>query len=126
VRHRCALRKFNRSSSHRRAMFRNMATALLLHEKCETTVEKAKDLRRVVEKLITLAGSDTLHARRQAYSYLQDKAVVHKLFAEIGPRFKTRPGGYTRVLRSRTRSGDAAELAVIELVREEYSAQASA
>lgn len=126
MRHRCALRKFNRSSSHRRAMFRNMATALLLHEKCETTVEKAKDLRRVVEKLITLAGSDTLHARRQAYSYLQDKAVVHKLFAEIGPRFKTRPGGYTRVLRSRTRSGDAAELAVIELVREEYSAQASA
>lgn len=126
MRHRCALRKFNRSSSHRRAMFRNMATALLLHEKCETTVEKAKDLRRVVEKLITLAGSDTLHARRQAYSYLQDKAVVHKLFAEIGPRFKARPGGYTRVLRSRTRSGDAAELAVIELVREEYSAQASA
>lgn len=107
-------------------MFRNMATALLLHEKCETTVEKAKDLRRVVEKLITLAGSDTLHARRQAYSYLQDKAVVHKLFAEVGPRFRTRPGGYTRVVRSRTRAGDAADLAVIELVSEEYTAEASA
>lgn len=121
MRHKKALRKFGMSSAHRRAMFRNMATSLILHEKLETTVERAKDLRRVTEKLITLAGEDTVHARRQAYSYLLDKEVVHKLFAEIGPRFKARPGGYTRVIRSRRRPGDAAELAYIELLTEEYS-----
>jgi large subunit ribosomal protein L17 len=96
-----------------------MATSLLLHEKFETTVERAKDLKRVVEKLISSASEDTVAARRKAYSYLLDKEVVHKLFAEIGPRYKARPGGYTRVLRTRHRAGDAAELAIIELVAEE-------
>ena len=101
-------------------MFRNLATSLFEHGKIETTVAKAKDLRRVVEKLITVAGEDTLHRRRQAYGYITSKPVVHKLFAEIGPQFKTRPGGYTRVVRTRRRAGDAAEMAVIELVQEEY------
>ena len=126
MRHHNALRKFGMTSSHRRAMFRNMTTSLLLHEKFETTLERAKDLRRVVEKLITLAGRDNLHARRQAYSYLLSKAVVHKLFAEIGPRFKARPGGYTRVIRSGVRHGDAAQLAYIELLSEEYTPKGKA
>ena len=120
MRHKKAFRKFSRTPAHRRAMFRNLATALLEHGKIETTVQKAKDLRRVVEKLITLGGEDTLHRRRQAYGYVQSKAVVHKLFAEIGPQFKARPGGYTRIVRTRRRAGDAAEMAVIELVQEEY------
>lgn len=120
MRHQMALRKFGRSSSHRKAMFRNLATALIEHERIETTISKAKDLRRVTEKLITLAGEDTVAARRAAYGYLNSKTVVHKLFAEIGPRFKARPGGYTRIIRSRVRAGDAAQLAVIELVAEEY------
>ena len=88
-------------------MFRNMATSLIAHERCETTVQRAKDLRRVAEKLITLAGEDTLQRRRKAYSYLKKKEVVHKLFAEIGPRYALRPGGYTRVVRTGFRSGDA-------------------
>lgn len=121
MRHGKAHRKFNRTPSHRRAMFRNMATSLFEHERLETTIQKAKDLRPVAEKLITLAGEDNLHRRRQAYSYLQNKATVHKLFAEIGPRFKERPGGYTRVVRSRFRAGDAAELAIIELVSDEFA-----
>ena len=116
MRHKKKLRKLNRTPSHRRALFRNMATALLERERCETTLPKAKELRGVVERLITLAGEDTLHRRRQAYGYLCSKAVVHKLFAEIGPRFKERPGGYTRVVRTRRRAGDCAEMAVIELV----------
>lgn len=99
-------------------MFRNLSTSLLLHERCETTVEKAKDLKRVVEKLIRLGQDDTLAARRQALSYLKDKAVVQKLFSDVGPRYKSRPGGYTRVLRTRFRAGDAAEMALIELVKE--------
>ena len=119
MRHQKALRKFSRTPAHRRALFRNLATSLLLHEKIETTLAKAKDLRRVAEKLITLGGEDTLHRRRQAYSYLQSKSVVHKLFAEIGPRYKARPGGYTRVVRTGNRAGDAAAMAVIELVQEE-------
>lgn len=116
MRHRKRGRKLNRTPAHRRALFRNMATDLLRHERIETTVEKAKELRGPVEKLITLAGEDSLANRRLAYSYLQDKAVVHKLFTEIGPIFKSRPGGYTRVVRSRLRAGDCAQLAVIELV----------
>lgn len=116
MRHRKAFRKLTMTSSHRKAMFRNMATSLLRHEQLETTVAKAKDLRRVVEPLIALAAKDTLPGRRRAYSILTDKAVVHKLFADIGPRFKARKGGYTRVVRTRIRHGDAAELAVICLV----------
>lgn len=121
MKHSVNFRKFSRTPSHRRSMFRNLATSLLEHGRLETTVPKAKDLRRVAEKLITLAGEDTLHRRRRAYQVLKSKAVVHKLFAEIGPQFKLRPGGYTRVLRTRRRPGDAAEMAIIELVREEYS-----
>jgi large subunit ribosomal protein L17 len=105
-------------------MFRNMATSLLREERIETTVEKAKELRGVVEPLITLAGDDTLHARRQAYSYLLDKKVVQKLFKELGPRFKARPGGYTRIVRTRNRAGDAAELAMMELLAGETPAAA--
>jgi large subunit ribosomal protein L17 len=97
-------------------MFRNMATSLILHEQIETTLEKAKELRPIVEKLITRAKKDTLPSRRLAYSYLKDKSVVHKLFTEVGPRFAARNGGYTRVVRSGNRAGDAAKMAVIALV----------
>jgi large subunit ribosomal protein L17 len=116
VRHAKNFRKFSRSSSHRRALFRNMVTSLLRDEKCLTTVEKAKDLRPIAEKMISLGRVDSLHARRKAYGYIFDKAVVHKLFAEIGPRFKERNGGYTRIIKGGRRHGDAAELAWIELV----------
>jgi large subunit ribosomal protein L17 len=126
MRHQHAFRKFQKSPAHRRAMFRNMATSLLREERIETTVEKAKELRRVVEPLITLAGDDTLHARRQALSYLLDKKVVHKLFADLGPRFKARPGGYTRIVRTRHRAGDAAELAMMELLAGEAPASTEA
>lgn len=102
-----------------------MATSLLRHEQLETTVGKAKDLRRVVEPLIALAANDTLVGRRTAYGYLTDKAVVHKLFADIGPRFKARKGGYTRVVRTRMRHGDAAELAIICLVEKGESTSAA-
>ncbi len=95
---------------------RNLATSFFKHERFETTVPKAKELRPVVERLVTLCKNDTLAARRQAYSYLMDKAVVHKLFTDIGPRNATRNGGYTRIVRTRVRPGDAAEMAVIELV----------
>ena len=95
---------------------RNLATSFFKHERFETTVPKAKELRPVVERLVTLGKNDTLAARRQAYSYLLDKAVVQKLFTDIGPRNATRNGGYTRIVRTRVRPGDAAELAIIELV----------
>lgn len=120
MRHQRSLRKFGRAPSHRKALFRNLATSLLKHERVETTLAKAKDLRRVSEKLITLAKEDSLHRRRQALAFLPEKEVVHKLFAEIGPKFKARPGGYTRVYKTDRRAGDAAEMAIIELVKEEY------
>jgi large subunit ribosomal protein L17 len=116
MRHGKGLRKLSRNISHRKALLRNLATSFFKHERFETTVPKAKELRPVVERLVTLAKNDTLAGRRQAYSYLLDKAVVHKLFTEIGPRNATRNGGYTRIVRTRVRPGDAAELAVIELV----------
>lgn len=122
MRHQNNFRKFSRNASHRRAMLRNMATSFFLHEKIETTLPKAKDLRRVVEKMITDAFEDTVHRRRFAYGYLMDKTVVHKLFTEIAPRFKDRAGGYTRVIRTRVRAGDAAEMALIELLSETKSA----
>jgi len=95
---------------------RNLATSFIKHERFETTVEKAKELRPVVERLITLGKDDNVHSRRQAYSYLMDKTVVHKLFTDIGVRVKSRNGGYTRIVRTRYRNGDAAQMAVIELV----------
>lgn len=119
MRHKNAFRKFGRTAAHRRAMFRNMTTSLFAHEKFETTVEKAKDLRRIAEKLITIGKEDTLHHRRLAYGYLRDKAVVHKLFAQIGPRFRARAGGYIRIIRTRVRPGDAACLAHVELLPEQ-------
>ena len=116
MRHLKSFRKFSRTPAHRRALFRSLATSLLREERCVTTIEKAKDLRSVVEKLITNARIDSVHARRQAYAYLLSKEVVHKLFAEIAPRYAERPGGYTRVLKTGSRHGDAAEMAIIELV----------
>ncbi len=104
---------------------RNLATSFFKYERFETTVPKAKELRPVVERLVTLGKNDTLAARRQAYSYLMDKAVVHKLFTDIGPRNATRNGGYTRIVRTRVRPGDAAELAVIELVDKAETKSAS-
>ncbi len=126
MRHGKSLRKLSRNASHRRALLRNLATSFIKHERFETTIQKAKELRPVVEKLITLGKSDTLDARRQAYGYLTSKAVVHKLFAEVGPRCKERKGGYTRIVRTRVRHGDAAELAVIELVDRAAQSSASA
>ena len=116
MRHGKGLRQLSRSTSHRRALLRNLATSFIKHERYETTVQKAKEIRPVVERLITLGKNDTLAARRQAYSYLTDKAVVHKLFTDVGPRCASRNGGYTRIVRTRFRNGDAAQLAVIELV----------
>ena len=111
--------------SHRKALLRNLATSFFKYERFETTVPKAKELRPVVERLVTLGKSDTLAARRQAYSYLLDKAVVHKLFTDIGPRNASRNGGYTRIVRTRVRPGDAAELAIIELVDKAEATSAS-
>jgi len=116
MRHRKSGRQLNRNSSHRIAMFRNMATSLFEHEVIKTTLPKAKELRRIVEPLITLAKTDSVANRRLAFSRLRDKAMVAKLFSEVAPRFNTRPGGYTRVLKCGFRSGDAAPMAYIELV----------
>lgn len=116
MRHRMSGRKLNRTSSHRKAMFSNMAVSLLLHEQIKTTKPKAKDLRGFAEKMITLAKRGDLHARRQAMSFLQDGAVVTKLFDDLAERYRDRPGGYTRVLAAGYRYGDSAPMAVIELV----------
>jgi large subunit ribosomal protein L17 len=116
MRHGCAGRQFGRNSGHRKALLRMLVTALLRNEKIETTTAKAKEIRPLAEKLITLAKRGDLHARRQALSFIQDEAVVGSLFAQIAPRFTSRNGGYTRIVPTRTRSGDAAAMAVIELV----------
>lgn len=116
MRHRKSGRHLNRTSSHRRAMFRNMAVSLIEHEVIKTTLPKAKELRRVAEPLITLAKEDSVANRRLAFSRMRDKAAVGKLFTEIGPRYQTRAGGYTRILKCGFRAGDAAPMAFIELV----------
>jgi len=118
MRHGKAGRKLNRTSSHRKAMFANMASALLKHEQITTTLPKAKELRPIVERLITLGKRGTLHARRQALAKLpeSDKAIVEKLFSTLSERYAGRNGGYTRVLKAGMRYGDAADMAVIELV----------
>ena len=123
MRHGMAGRKLNVTSSHRLAMFRNMATSLLKHEQITTTLPKAKELRPYVERIITLGKRGGLHARRQAYAQLMDPKVVDKLFTEIAERYKTRAGGYTRVLRAGVRYGDAATMAVIELVERNVGAK---
>lgn len=116
MRHRKSGRHLNRTSSHRQAMFRNMAVSLIEHEVIKTTLPKAKELRRVAEPLITLAKKDSVANRRLAFSRMRDKAAVGKLFSEIGPRYRERPGGYTRILKCGYRAGDAAPMAFIELV----------
>ena len=116
MRHLKLRRKFSRTPAHRKALLRNLSTALIRDEKCVTTLEKAKAMRPVIERLITLARTGTLHARREAHAYLMSKDVVHKLFADVAPRYAGRPGGYTRILRTASRHGDAAPLAVIQLV----------
>jgi large subunit ribosomal protein L17 len=116
MRHGNSGRRLSRNSSHRHALLRNMATSLLQHETIRTTVPKAKELRRVVEPLITLAKVDSLATRRLAYSRLRDVSVVEKLFVDLGPRFKARAGGYTRILKMEPRPGDSADMALMQLV----------
>ena len=116
MRHRKSGRRLGRTSSHRKAMFRNMAVSLLRHETIKTTLPKAKELRRVVEPLITLAKEDGVAKRRLAFDRLRDKEAVGKLFKDIGPRFKDRPGGYLRILKTGPRPGDAAPMAIVQLV----------
>ncbi len=116
MRHAKSGRIFNRTASHRKAMFANMAVALIKHEQIKTTLPKAKDLRAVVDRLITLGKRGDLHARRQALSVLRDNAIAAKLFEELAKRYKDRPGGYTRVIKAGFRYGDMAPMAVIELV----------
>lgn len=123
MRHKVSGRKLNITSSHRAAMFRNMAVALLKHEQITTTVPKAKELRPVVDKLITLGKRGTLHARRQAFARLRDEAIVAKLFSALSERYSARAGGYSRVLKAGMRYGDNADMAVIELVDRDVSAK---
>jgi len=126
MRHRKQGRKLNRTASHRKAMFANMSAALITHEQIVTTLPKAKELRSVVDKLITLGKRGDLHARRQAISKTRDVAAVHKLFEVLGPRYKDRNGGYTRVLKAGFRYGDNAPMAVIELVDRDVEAKGAA
>jgi large subunit ribosomal protein L17 len=124
MRHRISGRKLNRTSSHRKALFRNMSVALIKHEQIKTTVPKAKELRSVVDRLITLGKRDTLHARRQALSRLNnDRAIAKKLFSVLAERYAERDGGYTRVLKAGYRYGDNAPMAIIELVDRDEEAK---
>lgn len=116
MRHRKSGRHLNRTSSHREAMFRNMSASLVRHEVIKTTLPKAKELRRVVEPLITLAKQDSVAKRRQAFARLRDRDSVTKLFGELGPRYRDRPGGYLRILKCGFRAGDCAPMAFVELV----------
>jgi large subunit ribosomal protein L17 len=116
MRHQKSGRRLGRNSPHRRAMFRNMAASLLRHETIETTLPKAKELRRVVEPLITLAKEDGVARRRLAFSRLRDDVAVGRLFGELGPRFKSRPGGYLRILKTGFRAGDSAPMALVQLL----------
>jgi large subunit ribosomal protein L17 len=116
MRHRYSGRHLNRTSSHREALLKNLTVSLFRHEAIKTTLPKAKELRRVAEPIITLSKRDTVANRRRAYAKLRDRAVVGKLFTELGPRFETRPGGYTRIVKCGYRPGDNAPLAFVELV----------
>lgn len=123
MRHGIAHRKLNKTASHRKAMFANMAAALIKHEQITTTLPKAKELKPIMDKLVTLGKRGDLHARRQAISKIRDKDQVRKLFETIGPRYEERQGGYTRVIKSGYRYGDAAPMAVIELVDRDPAAK---
>jgi large subunit ribosomal protein L17 len=123
MRHANAHRKLNRTAEHRKAMYANMAAALIKHEQITTTLPKAKDLRPIVEKLVTLGKQGSLHARRQAIAEIRDVAMVKKLFDVIGPRYQSRNGGYTRVLKAGYRYGDSAAVAVIEFVDRDVDAK---
>lgn len=123
MRHRNSGKRLGRNSSHRKAMMRNMVTSLLDHEKITTTDARAKELRKLAEKMITLGKRGTLHARRQAHEVIQDKQVVSKLFERLAPRFAERPGGYTRIIKLGSRAGDNASMSIIELVEEEFTAK---
>ncbi len=123
MRHNKSLRKLNRTASHRKAMFSNMANALIKHEQIMTTLPKAKELRPVVEKLVTLSRKNSLHARRQAISKLQDPTMVSKLFDVLGPRYAERAGGYTRIIKAGFRYGDSAPMAVIEFIDRDKDAK---
>lgn len=125
MRHNNALRKLNRSSSHRAAMFRNMSNSLLRHEIIKTTLPKAKELRRYVEPVITMAKNPSLSNRRLAFNRLRDREIVVKLFSELGPRYETRPGGYLRILKYGFRKGDNAPMALVELIDRPNIEQAS-
>ncbi len=123
MRHRKGPRKLNRTSSHRKAMFANMSAALIKHEQIVTTLPKAKELRSIVDKLITLGKRGDLHARRQALSTIRDRALVEKMFSTLAERYADRPGGYTRVLKAGFRHGDNAPMAIIELVDRDEDAK---
>jgi large subunit ribosomal protein L17 len=123
MRHHLSGRQLSRNSSHRHALMRNLATALLRYETIRTTVPKAKELRRVVEPIITLGKSDSSAARRRAFSQLRDEALVDKLFTDLGPRFKARAGGYTRILKMEARPGDSAPMALMQLVDKALAAE---
>ena len=126
MRHRKSGRTLGRKSSHRKAMYKNMAASLIQHETIRTTLPKAKELRRVVEPLITLAKEDGVANRRLAFNRLRDKVSVGKLFDELGPRFKTRPGGYLRILKAGHRPGDAAPMAIVQLLDQPEVAEVQA
>ena len=126
MRHRKSGRKLGRNASHRKAMYRNMAASLVQHETIKTTLPKAKELRRVIEPLITLAKQDGVARRRLAFSRLRDDAAVGKLFDELGPRFKDRPGGYLRILKIGYRAGDAAPMALVQRLDQAESPETSA
>ena len=123
MRHKKGYRKLNKTSSHRKAMFANMAAALIKHEQIKTTLPKAKELKRFVDRLITLGKKGQLSHRRQAMSKIRDESMVQKLFATLGPRYEDRHGGYTRVLKAGFRYGDNAPIAIIELVDRDHSAK---
>jgi large subunit ribosomal protein L17 len=126
MRHQVSGRQLSRNSSHRHALLRNLASALLRYETIRTTVPKAKELRRVVEPIITLGKTDSPAARRRAFAKLRDEALVEKLFTDVGPRFKARAGGYTRILKMEPRPGDSAPMALVELVDKAAPAEAAA
>ena len=122
MRHRVSGRKLGRTTSHRRAMFRNQLASFIEHERIRTTLHKAKELRPLAEKMITQGKRDTLHARRQVRRWVDDRSLIKKLFDEIAPRFAERPGGYTRIIKLGPRLGDAAEMAILELVEKAEAA----